>query len=46
MTADVTTYAADYDVKKWFTMSAEYDHTRQTSQTINDAYGLIAELRY
>jgi hypothetical protein len=45
-TADVTTYAADYDVEKWFTMSAEYDHTRQTSQTTNDAYGLIAELRY
>ena len=45
-TADVTTYAADYDVKKWATVSAEYDHTRQTSQTITDNYGLIVELRY
>jgi len=42
----VTTYAVDYDLKKWFTLSTEYDHTRQTSQTTTDNYGLIAELRY
>ncbi len=45
-TADVSTYAADYDVRKWATISFEYDHTRQTSQVTTDNYGLIAELRY
>jgi hypothetical protein len=46
VTADVTTYAVDYDVRKWATVSAEYDHTRQTAQTDLDSYGLLLELRY
>ena len=45
-TADVFTYAADYDVKKWVTLTAEYDHTRQTSQPITDEYGAQLALRF
>jgi predicted porin len=45
-TADVTTYASDYDVKKWLTLTAEYDHTRQTSQTTTDEYIAQASLRF
>ena len=45
-TADVFTYAADYDVKKWFTLTAEYDHTRQTSQPTTDEYAGQLALRF
>ena len=44
--ADVFTYAADYDVKKWATLTAEYDHTRQTSQPTTDEYGAQLALRF
>jgi hypothetical protein len=37
-TSDSFTYAADYDVVKWLTLTAEYDHTRQTSQPDSDVY--------
>lgn len=46
VTADVLVYAADYDVKRWVTVSAEYDHTRQTSQPTTDEYGAQLALRY
>lgn len=46
LTADAFTYAADYDVKKWVTLTAEYDHTSQTSQTTTDEYGAQLALRY
>ena len=45
-TADAFTYAADYDLKKWLTLTAEYDHTRQTSQPTTDAYGAQLALRF
>ena len=46
VTADVFTYAADYDVKKWLTLTAEYDHTRQTSQPLSDEYAGQLALRF
>jgi predicted porin len=45
-TADATAYSADYAVRKWATVSAEYDHTRQTSQAANDDYALRLALRF
>jgi hypothetical protein len=45
-TAAVMTYAADYDVKKWATLTASYEHTRQTSQPQTDEYGAQLTLRY
>ncbi|MFI5350675.1 MAG: hypothetical protein ACHQ2Z_14105 [Elusimicrobiota bacterium] len=44
--ADVFTYAADYDLKKWLTLTGEYDHTRQTSQPTTDEYGGQVALRF
>jgi hypothetical protein len=46
VTADAETYAADYDVVKWLTISANYDHTRQTSQPDSDVYGLRVALSF
>ena len=44
--ADVFAYAADFDVKKWLTLTAEYDHTRQTSQPVTDEYAGQLALRF
>ena len=45
-TADAQTYAVDYDFAQWLTVTAEYDHYRQTSQASTDQFGGRVALRY
>jgi hypothetical protein len=43
VTSDSSTYGIDADAAKGLTVTAQYQHVRQTSQTIQDLYGLSLE---